>query len=137
VVARRAYQAALTRPEAKEVLRVARLDGAHGAVLDSHNGAFGVERHRGCRIGVVVVVVSVCGRGVVVGVPLASVTARVQLRQRRAAGPAGRVPALLQRRRIHGDRGCGRGGGGQGRRVCECCSEVASSRPRWEWSWVV
>jgi hypothetical protein len=35
----------LTRPEAEEVLRVAGLDGAHGAVLDTHNGAFCVERH--------------------------------------------------------------------------------------------
>jgi len=38
-------RAALTRPEAEQVLRVARLDGAHGAVLDTHNGAFCVERH--------------------------------------------------------------------------------------------
>jgi hypothetical protein len=37
---------ALTRPEAEEVLRVARLNGAHGAVLDAHNRSLGVERHR-------------------------------------------------------------------------------------------
>jgi hypothetical protein len=43
---RAAAQTALTRPEAEQVLRVARLDGAHRAVLYAHNGPFRVERHR-------------------------------------------------------------------------------------------
>jgi hypothetical protein len=44
-VRNRGFGALLTRPEAEEILRVACLDGAHGAVLDTHNGAFCVERH--------------------------------------------------------------------------------------------
>lgn len=37
----------LTTPQAEEVLWVARLNRVHGAVLDTHNGQFGAQRHRG------------------------------------------------------------------------------------------
>jgi hypothetical protein len=39
--------AALTGPEAKQILRVPRLDGVHGTQLDAHNGALRAERHGG------------------------------------------------------------------------------------------
>ena len=42
----------LTRPEAEQVLGAAGFDGAHGAVLDTHYGPFGAERHRRRCVGV-------------------------------------------------------------------------------------
>jgi hypothetical protein len=68
-----------TGPEAEQVLRVACLDSAHRAVLDTHNRALSVERHPETGRGR-----AVCGGGGGLGVgvgveverPLASVTAR-------------------------------------------------------------
>lgn len=65
----------LTRPEAEEILGIACFDGAHGAVLDAHNGPFCVQRHRVCGCG--------CGVGGVCWWVGGVVTVRVRLRQRR------------------------------------------------------
>lgn len=94
---RRRRRGALTTPQAKQVLGVARLNGVHRAVLDAHNGQLCSERHRDgaavvCARAVLIYEWGRKNGAVVVVVPLASgQRARALLRQsrRRAGGQAG------------------------------------------------
>ena len=91
-------------------------------MLDSYNGAFGVERHGEGRIRVVVVLIY--GRSDGEGAIASTESSRAS---RESAGVTTAASDTWRR-------GCVRGGGGEGRRVWECCSQVASSRSRWGWS---
>lgn len=112
---------ALTGPEAEEVLRVARLDGAHGAVLDAHNRPFRVQNHdvRGSRSsagGDARVILWVRRGGCVFPGVVGDDVMRARLRQRGGRWVAEQRGCRRRHRRVQGmdSGGSGDGGGGDG-----------------------